>query len=291
MDSTTVAIAPILVPHTQPTIPNRFFLTRGHPINKQNFRYVPCGPSPNFSTHYPVYRIIDSPPVGARFSWEDRSASVYISADALSITTDKGFRSARANVPIREGVYYFEVLVERGGDEGVRTAAVASGAHVRVGVGRRECPLNAPVGFDGYSYGIRDRTGEKVTLSQVKPYGQPFITGDVIGVLVNLPQRPTTQDNDKEAPAVIERKRIPIRYKGQLYFESMEYPVAKEMTDLLDAITNKGAKKVVQKKKAAAPGSRRAPEPQTLPSRPLPILTGIKSNVLQEWGIFGSSVQ
>lgn len=122
-----------------------------------------------------------------------------------------------------------------------RRTGSGDGAHVRIGWGRREASLNGPVGLDGYSYGIRDGTGEKVTLSRPRPYGKPFGTGDVVGCLIHIPPLPQSKLDEKRQrqrvdprePSRIQRKRIPIRYKGQLYFESVEYTVAKEMDALV----------------------------------------------------------
>jgi COMPASS component BRE2 len=272
VDSSTLALAPQLIPPPFNSPPG-FFLTRGHPINKPNFRYVACGPSPGSSPTYPLYRIIPSPPEGrVRFSWEDRSQLLAVSDDALAVTADKGYRSARANVPLREGNWYFEVTVERGG--GDPGAWKGGGCHVRLGVGRRESPLTAPVGFDGYSYGVRDKTGEAVTLSQPKAYGTPFGTGDVIGVLISLPPRRAADEEDDSDPAHLRRKRVPIRYKGQLYFESLEYPATREMGEVFDLLANKGVKKAAPKVKAAAPGTKAPVAPVVLPARPLPTLPG-----------------
>ena len=77
---------------------------------------------------------------------------------------------------------------------------------------------------------------------------------------------------DRRDPARIVRKRIPIRYKGQLYFESLEYTQSKEMEDLsVDPATK--AKLVVAEAKAA-PGTKSRPAVADLtpPPRPLPTL-------------------
>lgn len=226
-----------------------------------------------------------------RFSWEDRSHYVHIAADATSITTEKGFRSARANVPIREGAWYYEVLIEKGVDSsssGLSKPASPASPHVRIGISRREAPLNAPVGFDGYSYGFRDKTGEKVHISETRPYGQPFVTGDVVGVYVYLPPRPKpllTAEHpdynvDPDDPSRIVRKLAQVHYKGQLYLEATEYVASKEMEDLAartrDPVAfEKALLEAAQKKSAPPPGKRKAPAPpKAPPARPLPILPG-----------------
>lgn len=230
-------------------IPPSFYATRSHPWNRSGFRYVACGPLAQskddiakqanlpHSVQCPIYYTIETMPEGqVKWAWEDRSSYVYVTKDGLSVTTDRGFRSARANVPIRQGQVYFEVVLERaGGHPNPGPRSESEQAHVRVGLARRESGLNTPVGIDGYSYGIRDKTGEKIHLSKLKPYGDPFGSGDVIGVYVDLPPVREAIPNDPHDPARIERRRIPIRYRRQLYFESPEYPISKEMEDLAEA--------------------------------------------------------
>lgn len=142
----------MLIPHTAtlPDSPFDFFATRGHPISKNGYRYTTCGPSSSSSLPIPIQRNIENPPQAARFSWEDRSTFVLVTEDAKTITAEKGWRAARSNVGLREGNWYWEVKAERCGGEGAAEGSGnGEGSWVRVGVGRRESPLNAPCGFDG----------------------------------------------------------------------------------------------------------------------------------------------
>ena len=113
-----------------------------------------------------------------------------------------------------------------------------SGAHVRLGITRREASLEAPVGFDVYGYGLRDKGGQAMHLSRPRPFvisaaaansaeDPAFRTGDVIGLHVHLPRRVV----DPTRPVF--RDRIAIKYKGLLYFECLEYQPTKEMEDLI----------------------------------------------------------
>ncbi|GME92582.1 unnamed protein product [[Candida] boidinii] len=53
--------------------------------------------------------------------------------------------------------------------------------HVRIGFARREASIEAPVGMDGYGYGLRDKTGQKVHLSRPSHFmKEGFGAGDVI---------------------------------------------------------------------------------------------------------------
>ncbi|KAH7340978.1 concanavalin A-like lectin/glucanase domain-containing protein, partial [Rhizoctonia solani] len=254
-----------------------FRLTADIPMNRQGFRYIPAGPSRIPGV---ICRTLESPPASCvHVSWEDRSPFVRVTEDGLRMTTDKGYRSARLNVPIREGKWYFEVMIERGGGEGKGDVTAPEGSHVRLGWARREAPLNGPVGLDGYSYGMRDKTGEKVTLSRPKPYGRPFRTGDVIGLYISLPSRREAQPGDLTDPARMMRKRIPIQFKHQLYFESMEYRVSKEMEALLEQ-NNKPPAPILPsptKRSAKKLPERTRPKPVAAPvMRPLPLLQGSK---------------
>ncbi|KAL1407257.1 transcription factor, contains a PHD finger motif [Vanrija albida] len=255
------------------------FMWNDLPMNKNGYRYYPCAPGPVVSPNplFPFNRIIAGPlPAPAvAISTLDRSSFLRIAPNSLTVTTDRGYRSGRATVSVRQGVWYYEAIVVRG--EGPQGAGKATGgdsgnAHVRVGWGRREAGLDAPVGADAYAYGIRDVGGEKVHLSRPKPYGKPFATGDVIGCLISLPPR----DPPLPPPAEgrIQRWRIPIRYKGQLYFEMDEYPVAKEFESLVNregkapeppAPEEEKKKGPAPKKKAAEPAKPVTRQINTLP--------------------------
>ncbi|KAG8739035.1 hypothetical protein FRC10_006230 [Ceratobasidium sp. 414] len=271
-----VSRGPVFLPISERDT-SEFRLTADIPMNRMGFRYIPAGPSTMPGI---ICRTLESPPASrVHVSWEDRSPFVRVTEDGLRLTTDKGYRSARLNVPVREGKWYLEVVIERGGGDGKGEGTNPEGAHVRLGWARREAPLNGPVGLDGYSYGIRDKTGEKVTLSRSKPYGKPFRSGDVIGLYISLPPRPESQPGDPTDPARIMRKRIPIQFKHQLYFESMEYRVSKEMEALLEqnnkppppalpSPTKRSAKSLPER-------GRKKPPPAPV-MRPLPILHGSK---------------
>lgn len=88
--------------------------------------------------------------------------------------------------------------------------------------------LNAPVGYDAYGYGYRDKTGDKMFCSRPEKYGEPFQSGDVIGLYISLPRK------KKEQFKSASRRRIPIAYKEHLWFEEKDYRPSKEMEALAD---------------------------------------------------------
>ncbi|GAA6022904.1 hypothetical protein JCM11491_006623 [Sporobolomyces phaffii] len=246
-----------------------FFATRSHPFNKHGFRYTPCGPSVASPLPVAPQRQIEAHPRTVRWSWEDRSVFTYVTPDAATVTTDKGWRAARANVPVRTGTWYWEFRVDRGGGDSADGHGHGAASWVRVGVGRRESGLNAPAGVDGYSYAIRDRTGDKVHTSHATPYAKPFASGATIGVYLSIPSPPPAPASASASagagardPRKIMRKRVPIRYKNQLYFEQLEYSASKEMDELLvdPALKAKQDEAEALKRKksklAAAPGTK-----------------------------------
>ncbi|TEB36202.1 hypothetical protein FA13DRAFT_1576334, partial [Coprinellus micaceus] len=251
-------------------------------FNRLGYRYVPAGIRPQGSIT--PCRTIESNPTSFRISWEDRSHSLRVTRDGLGLGGAKGFRSARCNAPMREGKWYLEVKVELGGGDRALDSTQKEGCFVRLGWGRREASLNGPAGMDGYSYGYRDKTGEKVALSRPRPYGQPFKSGDVVGMYISLPPLRQPNKKDPHDPAHLHRERIPIDLKGQEVFEILEYPVAKEMVALLDhptkaekstSLPSSNAKKPVTGAKQPDAPAKEKPKPNAGPAmRPLPVLKG-----------------
>ncbi|KAG5936894.1 hypothetical protein E4U59_004747 [Claviceps monticola] len=239
------------------------FEASDHVYNKKNFRYTHCIADPMFpSTLY--YRQTEPEPFGPRISFEDAATSVYFDKTGRVVTTDKGFRMARANVAVREGRWYWECKITQGVQAAKEPGAKPQmGKHIRMGWARREASLDAPVGFDAYSYGIRDVAGEKVFMSRPKdffPPGEGIREGDVIGLEIQLPSESLhrkimagtynpaidasddTEDGISVAEAAnIVRDRVPIRFKAHTYFEKIEYHTTKELEDLMNPSPAGGA--------------------------------------------------
>ncbi|ORX50522.1 hypothetical protein DM01DRAFT_1337694 [Hesseltinella vesiculosa] len=191
-----------------------------HPVNRFGFKYIACEKTQLFP--HLAYRQSENPH-GCQLSVTDKSSYVSVAKDGLTVTTDRGFRMCRANISVKEGRWYWEATILRGNDD--------TGGHVRLGWARREACLNAPVGYDAYSYGIRDKTGEAVFCSRLKDFGESFSTGDVIGLGISLP--PRTSYNQHQLTSA-SRRRIPIIYKDSLWFEEKDYRQSKEMESLAD---------------------------------------------------------
>jgi COMPASS component BRE2 len=277
------ARGPVFVHHHDVPGPNsrdeegerlEFFETQDHVYNKKSFHYQPCIADPDFPSSF-YYRATEPEPYGAHLGFEDAATHMFFDELGTRVTTNKGFRMCKANVAVREGRWYWECRILRGT---VRESAggqdeeqAKDHGHVRVGWARREAALDAPVGFDAYSYGIRDVEGQKVHMSRPKdffPAGEELVEGDVIGLEIQLPSEHlhrkvvTGQYNPavdlvdydeaeeihnagkeveesadpiaaQEAPNIV-RDRIPIRFKQHIYFEQIDYATTKELEDLMN---------------------------------------------------------
>lgn len=258
-----------------------------HAWNKKGYKYTHCVADPHFR-HKQFYRQSESKPYGPRMSHEDTDKWFHFDDSATIITNEKGWRMGRGNVVAREGRMYFEVKILRGlPPEGPKdpvnpqTGDTIPGPHIRIGWARREAPLDAPVGFDGYSYAITDSRFEAQHRSRASkifrplpkgakskhmkprpPHGKPvpveYVTdqevreGDVIGLEIQLPSlslhrkvvdgsynpavdlgdgfdtQTTLRDQwNQEKPFDVIRDRIPVPYKGNFYFEQLDFTVTK----------------------------------------------------------------
>lgn len=245
-----------------PSLPG-FFATQEMAVNRK-YRYTDAVEVAPF-----VFHSQQSPPADCvRVAWEDRSPHIRVTQDGLGLAGDRGYRSARLNVPVREGKWYLEILIERGGgaDKG-ELSGHTDGAHIRLGWARREAPLEAPVGCDGYSYGFCDKTGHKTTLSRPKPYGRPFGNDDVIGMYISLPPQRKPKPDDPHDPAHIRRKRQAVLLKNRLYFEQAEYPQSKEMMALMESGASAATAKRGPQARPHGADDENAPGPQHSPSK------------------------
>ncbi|XP_023750991.1 protein TRAUCO [Lactuca sativa] len=140
----------------------------------------------------------DSPDLTICLSKVYKAEKVELSEDRLSAGSCKGYRMVRATRGVMEGAWYFEIKVVNLGETG----------HTRLGWSTEKGDLQAPVGYDGNSYGYRDIDGSKVHKALREKYGdEGYVEGDVIGFYINLP------DGNLYAPKPPQL----VLYKGQRY--------------------------------------------------------------------------
>lgn len=128
-----------------------------------------------------------------------KAEKVELSDDRMSAGSCKGYRMVRATRGVNEGAWYFEIRVLKLGESG----------HTRLGWSTEKGDLQAPVGYDGNSFGYRDIDGNKVHKALREKYGdEGYVEGDVIGFYINLPEG---KSYTPQPPKIV-------WYKGQRYF-------------------------------------------------------------------------
>lgn len=159
------------------------------PINRRGYVYESGIADPRFpSTNY--FRQTEPKPHYAHFCFEDAPAGMFFDQSGLQVNGDAGFRTTRANVAARQGRWYWECKVTRGIVRQAKAGEADARGHVRMGWARREASRDAPVGYDAYGYGVRDRKGQKMHMSRPKDCfldDEDIREGDVIGLEIQLP--------------------------------------------------------------------------------------------------------
>lgn len=191
--------------------------TEDHPRYRKGFRYIPCIAYPQLPCV--LYQRCEPPPYRAGLNELDRSPKALIRDSDDAVTTTAGYVSARANVFMSSGSWYWEVdVVHASLDPEGDTAAV------RVGISRREMSCEGPVGADVYSYGVQNLRGSALHGGRPKPFMEPFGSGNVIGFHLSIPPQ-------SSKPTV--RNRYPIKFKDRIYYEVIDYKQPKAMRELL----------------------------------------------------------
>lgn len=121
----------------------------------------------------------DTPNMKICLSKVYKAEKVELTEDRMSAGSTKGYRMVRATRGVVEGAWYFEIKVVKLGETG----------HTRLGWSTDKGDLQAPVGYDGNSFGYRDIDGSKVHKALREKYGEEgYKEGDVIGFYINLPE-------------------------------------------------------------------------------------------------------
>uniref|UniRef100_A0A8D3A7J1 Set1/Ash2 histone methyltransferase complex subunit ASH2 n=1 Tax=Scophthalmus maximus TaxID=52904 RepID=A0A8D3A7J1_SCOMX len=192
-----------------------------HPFNKDGYRYILAEPDP----HAPDPEKLEldcwagKPIPGDLYraclyervllALHDRAPQLKISDDRLTVTGEKGYSMVRASHGVRKGSWFFEVSVEEMPTE---TAA-------RLGWSQPLGNLQAPLGYDKFSYSWRSKKGTRFHQSLGKHYSSSYGQGDTLGFFIELPDGTETS---KALPDTYKDKAL-IKFKSYLYFEEKDY--------------------------------------------------------------------
>jgi COMPASS component BRE2 len=120
-------------------------LPADNPFNRGEFKYVTATPCTLLRFLQYCEKDVGHFEPGVFLSPEDRSMFTLLSRDGLSVTTEKGFRMAKATQGVKQGKWFFEVFIDNavGGDDldpVTKKTLDTDGpqSHVRLGWARRE---------------------------------------------------------------------------------------------------------------------------------------------------------
>jgi Set1/Ash2 histone methyltransferase complex subunit ASH2 len=160
-----------------------------------------------------IKAVNDAPPF-VHLSNRDSAPQLKIEDFTKVIGGMQGYRMARASHGVSQGTFYFEVLVlspptiqdiqaklppnVRLGSKLQKqlqdlsknkdSTSSHAGGNLRIGWSMRTGDLQAPVGYDKWSYGLRDIAGSRIHDSKREDNwgGEPFGPGDVVGFCISL---------------------------------------------------------------------------------------------------------
>uniref|UniRef100_A0A8C6YLQ1 ASH2 like, histone lysine methyltransferase complex subunit n=1 Tax=Nothoprocta perdicaria TaxID=30464 RepID=A0A8C6YLQ1_NOTPE len=192
-----------------------------HPFNKDGYRYILAEPDP----HAPDPEKLEldcwagKPIPGDLYraclyervllALHDRAPQLKISDDRLTVVGEKGYSMVRASHGVRKGAWYFEISMDEMPPD---TAA-------RLGWSQPLGNLQAPLGYDKFSYSWRSKKGTKFHQSIGKHYSAGYGQGDILGFYISLPEDTETA---KSLPDTYKDKAL-IKFKSYLYFEEKDF--------------------------------------------------------------------
>ncbi|XP_052070290.1 set1/Ash2 histone methyltransferase complex subunit ASH2-like isoform X1 [Mytilus californianus] len=194
-----------------------------HPYNKDGYRYILAESDPHAPNRQAFDESVDwagKPIPGYLYrtylgtevllSLNDRAPQLKISDDRLSVTGEKGYSMVRATHGVRRGSWYYEIIVEE----------MPADTACRVGWSLSLGNLQAPCGYDKFSFSWRSRKGTRFHQSRGKHYAeQGYAEGDVLGFMIHLPEphavKKLIPDTFKDRPLV--------KFKSHLYYEEKDH--------------------------------------------------------------------
>lgn len=193
-----------------------------HPFNKDGYRYILAESDP----HAPNRQAFDEsvewagkPIPGYLYrcmlgnevllALHDRAPQLKVSDDRLTVSGDKGYSMIRASHGVNHGNWYFEVTI----------VDMQNEAASRIGWSLSLGNLQAPCGYDKFSYSWRSRKGTAFHQSRGHHYHDGgYGEGDVLGFYISLPK---PDDLELLLPQT-HKDRPLVKFKSHLYFEDKD---------------------------------------------------------------------
>ncbi|CAH8654642.1 unnamed protein product [Heterobilharzia americana] len=180
-----------------------------HALNKEGYRYILVEADKHasgrrqwdeceFTAGKPIpglfYRVFLCSQVVLSLS--DRANHLKVHESQLSVTGEKGYCMVRATHSVHSGTWYFEATITE----------QPEGSATRIGWSQMYGNLQAPCGYDKFSYSWRSRLGTSFHESRGKHYAdEGYKKDDVIGCLIHLPSTAgpfTSRENHSSDSAV-----------------------------------------------------------------------------------------
>ncbi|ESN99523.1 hypothetical protein HELRODRAFT_185811 [Helobdella robusta] len=195
-----------------------------HPFNKDGYRYHLAEPDP----HAPNWQIFDESPEWAGkpipgylyrmnleanvlLSLNDRAPQLKVSDDRLTVTGEKGYSMIRANHGVNEGSWFYEVKIDD----------MPADSATRIGWSQSLGNLQAPCGYDKFSYSWRSKKGTIFHQSRGKHYcDSGYREDDLLGFLIRLP-RQADECHLQLLPPQYKEKPL-VKFKSHLYYEEKD---------------------------------------------------------------------
>lgn len=206
-----------------------------HPYNKDGYSYILAEPDYNadrreFETDSftgkpipgEIYRVALQP--NCYLSLHDRAPQLKISEDRLTVTGEKGYSSIRSNYGVTRGKWYFEISITN----------LPANTATRLGWCQQYGNLQAPLGYDKFSYSWRSVKGTRFHQSRGKHYSDGYAEGDVLGFYINIPE-PEHITADL-LPKTYKEQAL-IKFKNHLHYEEKDISeqVEKKMKPCVDS--------------------------------------------------------
>ncbi|KAJ3301581.1 Set1/Ash2 histone methyltransferase complex subunit ASH2 [Kappamyces sp. JEL0829] len=165
---------------------------------------------------YPDLDNVNDDPVVISKQPTHTAPQVVVFSDGLTVTNEKGYRMAKASHGAWEGHWYFEVTLNN------------SQGNARIGWSQISGDLQAPCGYDIFSYSFRNAPGtlfynSKSVKNCPEVYEAGYKKGDVLGVAIYLPKKKRGQRECAVDVELLRRLWDPSRMDQYMPFKSKPF--------------------------------------------------------------------